>query len=264
MSHRYPQPGNEDAFEEFCVRLYRSWLKRSGLVRYAKRGEEQHGIDIVDQLSMEPRIAIQCKHREPNKTLAPKEIRGEVAHVESSCQPVDHYIIATTAKKSRNAQDAVRKLNERPSASRRFTIEIHFWEEICTYLSECGKVVADFIVWGERDLKELLEFVQSAVSSAVSGMVGSTNEPESGEMYPEIRALMNDRKLEAAEHEIGKLPDPESDATLGKRQRYGILRVKAADCLRAGAVRRSGPPFPTRLRDVSGPSTGSSEPRFCV
>ena len=76
MRYRYPQPGNDDEFEDFCVRYYRHLLKRSGLVRYAKRGEEQDGIDIIDQLAPKPLVAIQCKLHEPHKTIRPQEIQG--------------------------------------------------------------------------------------------------------------------------------------------------------------------------------------------
>jgi hypothetical protein len=82
--HRYPQPGNEDEFEDFCVRFYSHLLKRSGLVRYAKRGYKQDGIDIIDQHCIKPIYAIQCKHHEATKTIKPKEIRDEVSNVESS------------------------------------------------------------------------------------------------------------------------------------------------------------------------------------
>jgi predicted helicase len=111
------------------------------LIRYAKRGEEQDGIDIIDQLGSKPLFAIQCKHHERTKTIPPQEIEDQVSRAEASSQPVDRYIIATTAKKSRRAQDTVLKLNERES--RPFSVEIHFWEDICAYLDGFGKAHAE-------------------------------------------------------------------------------------------------------------------------
>ena len=85
---RYPQPGNEDDFEGFCLRLYRIYLERDGFVLYAKRGEKQHGIDIIDQHSVKPVIAIQCKFHEPHKTIPPQEIKNEVEKAESISTPL--------------------------------------------------------------------------------------------------------------------------------------------------------------------------------
>ena len=43
----------------------------------------------------------------------------------------------------------------------------------------------------------------------------------------EIDTLFKDRRLEAAEHDISKLADPEQDSTLSTRRRYAILRLRA-------------------------------------
>ena len=227
MRYRYPPPGSDDEFENFCVRFYRYSLKRSGLIRYAKRGEKQDGIDIIDQLCVKPIYAIQCKNHESTKTIPPKEIKNEVSKVESSAQSVDYYIIATTAKKSRQAQDTVRLLNERTDESRRFTVEIHFWEDINTSLNEFERAVAEFIVDGKRNIKELLELVQFCAGSYASATVNLANEAEDVKLYPEIDKLFVVRMLEAAEYEINKLANPEQDPTLSISQRYAILRLKA-------------------------------------
>lgn len=220
----YPHPGNDDEFEEFCLRFYRHSLERSALVRYGKRGERQYGIDIIDQFcSKKPRIAIQCKHHERTKTIPSKEIRDEVALAESSSYPLEHYIIATTAKKSRKAQDTVVQLNERGVDARKFTVEIHFWEDISSRLAEFGRAIADFIVYCEQPEKELFTPIQRGVNSYAA--LESTNDDE--ELYSGIDTLFKDRKLEVAEHEISKLGDPEQDSTLNVRQRYLILRLRA-------------------------------------
>src|SRR5687768_7745515 len=113
MRHRYPQPGNEDELEEFCLRFYRYSQRCAGLTRYGKRGQRQDGIDLIDQHAISPLLAIQCKLHEPTKTISPKEILVEVAKAEKSLHKVGFYIIATTARKSRDAQDTILELNKR-------------------------------------------------------------------------------------------------------------------------------------------------------
>jgi tetratricopeptide (TPR) repeat protein len=227
MRYRYPQPGNEDEFEDFCVRFYRHYLKRDTLVRYGKRGEVQDGIDIIDQLCVKPFVAIQCRNHEPTKTISPGEITAVVSQVESSSQPVDHFIIATTAKKSTKAQDTIREHNQRSDESRRFTVEIHFWEDIYTFLNEFGRAVADFIVSGQRNPEEATAPAPFSTHNYASELANSARDGDDTELYPEINGLLISRKLEAAEHEISKLPDPEQDPTLGTTQRYAILRLRA-------------------------------------
>ena len=82
MGYRYPQPDNEHGFELVCLRLYRNLWQNESLQLYAKRGEEQYGIDIHDPFSREPVRAVQCKFHEATKTISPAEIKREVAKAE--------------------------------------------------------------------------------------------------------------------------------------------------------------------------------------
>ncbi len=226
MRYRYQQPGNEDEFEDFCVRFYRHFLKRATLVRYGKRGEKQDGIDIIDQVPRKPHVAIQCKYHEITKTITPKSIKHEVLLAETSVHKVDHYIIATTAKKSRYAQDTVIKLNQRPANIRRFTVEIHFWEEICTHLSEFGQALADFIFYPELSQGEVGGLCLMPAGSPSYSSAPTLGSPERS-VYSEIDALFMSRKIEVVEYEISKFPDPEVDDSLTPADRYAILRFRA-------------------------------------
>ncbi|QDV12361.1 Tetratricopeptide repeat protein [Rosistilla oblonga] len=228
MRLRYPQPGNEEEFEDFCLRYYRHSLERGGLVRYGKRGERQDGIDIIDQHCMKPLYVVQCKNHEPTKAIPPQEIKDEVAKLEQTLHPVDFYIIATTARKSRNAQDAVLALNQRNNGQPPFKVEIHFWEDICARLDEFGKAVADFLVWGERTLEETLRTIQLlAANTSAFPDNASTVQVDATELHLEISTLFDQRKIVAVEHEIAKLADPETDSALSREERYSILRLKA-------------------------------------
>ncbi len=224
MRHDYPISGNEDEFEDFCVRFYRHLLKRAGLVRYGKRGQKQYGIDVVDQYSQEPIHAIQSKCHERTKDIKPEDIVKEVEKAEKYPNKLDHYIIATTAKKSMHAQNAVVKLNQRPT--KKFVTEIHFLEDINTRLCEFRRAVAEFIVYGEQTTELALE-----PAKVCADYYSSSSLPEdsskSEELYPSIIELLKNRKIEAAEHEISKLPDPEKDKTLASGNRYAIFRLIA-------------------------------------
>jgi len=225
MAYTYPHPGNEHEFEEFCLRFYRHYLKKDGLVLYAKRGEEQDGIDIIDQVGAVPFVAIQCKNHERTKTIPPKEIKDEVSYAEGSPHKISRYIIATTAKKSRNAQDTVLELNQDSSSKRKFTVEIHFWEDLNEILNGLGFVVANWILHKQIPQDELQQHVQIATKNAIQ-VHTSASDAEGPELYVEIFELFKERKLEVAKYKIDMLPDPELESTLDSQHRYALLRLR--------------------------------------
>lgn len=227
MGVRYPQPDNEDAFEQFCLRFYRKHWNNDNLALYAKRGEKQYGVDIHDPAQMGRIGAVQCKHHEATKSLKVAEIAAEVAKAETWVQPLELYVIATTAKKSGAAHDQVAKLNGRPD--KKFTVILHFWEDICEFLSAYSRVVAESIVGG-RDARA--EFVASMLGDAdlrsmVAGLVRGEVAPPDDDQYGDIEEQLNKRNLEAARYAIEKLPKDEAFSQLDALSRYKITRLRA-------------------------------------
>ena len=222
---RYPQPDNEDDFEEFCLRLYRKQLNRQTLKLYAKRGEKQHGVDIHDPVGIKPVYAIQCKHSEPHKKLKNESIEEEVVKANSFPFNIDCYIIATTAQKSKDSQDCVASLN----ASKRFSfsIEIEFWEEMCQSLSSLPPWEAEVIVYGQRIL-------------AGSG-------PDPGVLVrhglPAVEKLLSDRNTEAAEFKLIELQSQAEIAWLDNAGRYQLKRLEAKVRLERGDFETAGKLF---------------------
>lgn len=206
------------------------WSNES-LQLYAKRGEAQDGVDIVDPLCLKPVRAVQCKFHEPAKTIPPSEIKAEVARAEKSHFAIEHYVIATTAKKSRQAQDTVAELNQRPN--RQFTVEIHFWEEICQHAGDCGRVMAEFIVYGENILAG-----SGGAAQGAAGSMASWSRPESGDgtgPYAAIEKLLDERRLDVARHELDKLPSGAAAGALPPGERYMLLRLRAKLDMECGA-----------------------------
>jgi len=74
----FQPPANEHEFEQLCLRLFRAHWSCPTLELYARRGERQYGIDIIDLGGSIPLRAAQCKCIEPWKTLSPAEIEEEV------------------------------------------------------------------------------------------------------------------------------------------------------------------------------------------
>ncbi|QDT50512.1 Tetratricopeptide repeat protein [Symmachiella dynata] len=234
MAMRYPQPSNEDAFEEMCLRFYRKLWQNENLALYAKRGENQDGVDIHDPTCVPPHHAVQCKHHEPHKTLPPAKIKDEVVKAENSSLPIKHYVIATTAKKTKTAQDTVVELNKRPN--KKFTVVLHFWEDICELLDKFPAIQAHFIVMGRDVGSEVLASIMqdSDVRLVASRVLAVAAEGIVAGGFVEIEQLLLDRNFDAAAHELDKLPSDEKLAEQSIEDQYMILRLRAKLALETG------------------------------
>jgi hypothetical protein len=236
MGLLYPQPDNEDAFEQMCLRFYRKVWKNENLQLYAKRGEKQDGIDIHDPVCLKPVRAVQCKHHEPTKTLSRASILKEVKKAENSTLPIEHYVIATTAKKSKTAQDAVVELNSRPLSERPFTVDVHFWDNICHELSQLPHIQAHLIIAGQDVRADLVAFVleDPQTASMVFRRLGGLGSESSEGIYSEIEQLLTDRNFEAARYEIDKLEVTKPPMRVSNEERYKILRLRGKLALESG------------------------------
>lgn len=229
---RYPQPGNEDEFEQKCLLLYRKAWDNERLALYGKRGERQHGVDIHDPFMKEPRQAVQCKFHEVTKTLSPNAIRDEVSKAETFPFRIDHYVIATTAKKSRNAHNAVMALNARPPEQRKFLVELNFWDDICDRLDQLPRIQREMIVYGRKTSAETLNeaLCDPEVASLASFVIAtlSSRDPVIAlDAFGEIERLLKEHRLEIAKYELDKQPHGEQLRRLSAEDRYKLLRLHA-------------------------------------
>jgi hypothetical protein len=179
MAFRHPQPSNEDDFELFGLRLLRAVWGRPNLQLHGKRGERQDGIDLIDLSGSTPFRAAQCKHHEAGKTIPPKEIEGEVAKALKHDPPLDEYYILTTAKKARQAQKAVLKINQQHETEGKFLVVLWHWEEIEQCLDGLDEVTADEVLRGDtgRSLVNL-QNVFARVFPRLPNLPGPSSEPD--------------------------------------------------------------------------------------
>src|ERR1044072_1930377 len=127
---QYPQPPNEDAFEDFCLYLLRRHWNSAQVDRFGHRGEGQHGVDLIDQSGSTPLRAAQCKHHMGLKTLPPAELRAEVEKAKNFPRRLGLYVVLTTAKKSTETDLAVVDINEEHKRTGLFSVELLTWEGI--------------------------------------------------------------------------------------------------------------------------------------
>lgn len=222
MGYDYPFPDNEIGFEQLCLHLYREIWGNEYLQLYAKRGEKQDGVDIYDPLCSKPVRVVQCKHRELSKNILPSEIKSEVNKAEQSVLNIDLYFIATTAKKSKNAQDTVVELNQR--SDKKFDVIIQFREDLNDELSQLPRIKAELIVYGENILAE--STAQRSTTSVISGSLHVESE-EDNEPYLAIEGLLEKREVELAQYELEKFLDSSFPKPRSPESQYKLLRLRA-------------------------------------
>ena len=94
-----PKPSDEQAFERCNEVLWRCILKNDRVQCYGRRGQRQHGVDIVGYRndSVDRIVGIQCKLKGAGKILEENEVRKEVTKALTFKPPLSEYIIVTTA-----------------------------------------------------------------------------------------------------------------------------------------------------------------------
>jgi len=137
-------PESDVVFEELCLELLKRHWSRKGLERFAKKGEDQFGVDIFDTFGQSPLYAAQCKLKEKWKSLTPAKIREEVEKAKKFPSELDHYAILTTGKISGAAQLEIQKINQENRASDFFTVELFTWEKISKLIRQYAEVEQQF------------------------------------------------------------------------------------------------------------------------
>jgi hypothetical protein len=137
-------PESEVTFEKLCLALLRRHWSRPGLERFAKKGEEQFGVDIFDTFGENPMYGAQCKLKERWKSLDPGEIDDEVEKAKTFPSKLDHYAILTTGKISGAAQLAIQAINQKHRAAGLFTVELFTWEKITELIRQYPEIEQEF------------------------------------------------------------------------------------------------------------------------
>jgi len=137
-------PESDVVFEELCLEILKKHWSRPGLERFAKKGENQYGVDIFDTLGESPEYAAQCKLKEQWKSLEPGEIRAEVEKAKTFPSKLDHYAILTTGKISGEAQLTVKAINQEHRKAGLFKVELWTWEKISKLIRQYAEVEQQF------------------------------------------------------------------------------------------------------------------------
>ena len=129
-----PKPVDEQAFERCNLTLWRCVLNDPRAHTHGRRGQRQHGIDIVGCRDGVPTqiVGIQCKLKSAGKILDEKEVREEFAKALTFKPPLAEFIIVTTAPDDGKLQRLALELSICESANRgtNITIRVLGWDSL--------------------------------------------------------------------------------------------------------------------------------------
>jgi predicted Zn-dependent protease/transcription elongation GreA/GreB family factor len=180
-------PESEVAFEKLCLALLKRHWSRPGLERFAKKGEEQFGVDIFDTLGESPMYGAQCKLKELWKSLDPGEIGDEVRKAKTFPSKLDYYAILTTGKISGAAQLAVQAINQQHRPAGLFTVELFTWEKITELIRQRPEIEQQF--YGGLRSEEV-----ATVNSKLDYIVDLTESVTSSSAKTEIDGLIDEAR----------------------------------------------------------------------
>lgn len=180
-------PESEVEFEKLCLALLKRHWSRRGLERFAKKGEEQFGVDIFDTLGEDPFHAAQCKLKEQTKSLDPAEIRAEIAKAKTFPSKLDHYAILTTGKVSGAAQLAIQAINKENRVEGLFTVELFTWDKITELIRQYPEIEQQF--YGGLRAEEV-----AVVNTKLDYITGLTESVASTVATTEIDGLIDEAR----------------------------------------------------------------------
>ena len=134
VATQIPRPHDEQAFERCCLVLWRCILQDETAQLYGRRGQRQHGVDILGcrNTKVDHLVGIQCKLKHDGQELRETEVREEVDKASRCPLPLAEFIIVTTAPDDVNLQNLVKQLSISFSErlGRPFKISVFGWNNL--------------------------------------------------------------------------------------------------------------------------------------
>ena len=124
--YKLSPPTDAAEFEKMLVD-YAESVYRVQASLYGRKGQAQHGIDVIVETN--PRTCIQCKdyHSTPVTT---NKIDSWINDAENSKIGFLHFIIAVVGSRDARLQDHVYSVSDSRKSEGKFTVSIIFWDDI--------------------------------------------------------------------------------------------------------------------------------------
>jgi uncharacterized protein HemY len=226
MEYSYSPPTHEWDFETFCKRLLRVHWPKSEPQLYGRRGQRQHGVDILDESGVEPLRAAQCKFKKPGRLLTEAEVVGEVEKAKTFTPAIGHYFILTTSERSTPVQRAVVRLNQEHKKHGLFRITLLTWDRIEDILRANPELWSHAIDPPVKHAIEPIHKAVDAIAQRLDVLVPSTVEDQYDAKLESARSQLDTHDRQAAKIMLRQLRTNHW-SNLSDRQRFLTLTYLA-------------------------------------
>ena len=220
-------PESDVTFEKLCLASAETlhW-SRSGLERFAKKGEEQFGVDIFDILGETPMYAAQCKLKEQGKSLQPGEINDEVDKAKTFPSKLDHYAILTTAGRFREKLNSpYRRSTSNTRAAGLFTVQLFTWEKITELIRQYPEIEQELL-----RRSPLRRSDDENVNSKLDYITKLTESASTSSTATEIDGLIDEARLRIYTNRCPDCsPTPEQDPANEGRRAKRLAPISHSD-----------------------------------
>jgi hypothetical protein len=133
------KPENETEFEKNTGVLFRALLNDPNVQRLGRRGQAQHGIDLIGHRNGDANqpVGVQCKLKGGNKKLLASEVKTEVRKALKFKPALIEYFIVTTAPNDTKLTALSAELSKQQAdKGRKVLIEVWGWETLKDRINE--------------------------------------------------------------------------------------------------------------------------------
>lgn len=132
----FPPPKNDKEFEEMVRDIFAAHWNDPDTKIFGRSGQKQNGVDIYGRPNQQDSwFGIQCKVRKTGN-LPRKTLEHEIREAHSFHHKLHTYIFVTTHARDTELEKIVEKLDEIESSNGNFRVQIKFWDDVCSLLSE--------------------------------------------------------------------------------------------------------------------------------
>ena len=145
VTSNLPTPKDDVEFQEIIRDLFAAHWKNDNVQGYGRSGQAQKGVDVYllgKPLENTQTYAIQCKVRK--KYLSEKDIKEEIKKAKDFPHKISKFIFTTTMERDTHVQEIIDKCNIEEQKNGSFEVNIKFWEDITSLLSEHPKIIEKY------------------------------------------------------------------------------------------------------------------------
>lgn len=146
-SFQHPPPANETDFENLCLALWKALWNDPSAQKVGRRGQAQHGVDVVGTSPRGGFAGVQCKSktRLVGSELTEGELLEEVEKAKKFEPPLAEFTIATSSARDAHLQKVARQLTQQHRKRKLFSVTVMSWDDILIELDDHPHLAARYL-----------------------------------------------------------------------------------------------------------------------